>query len=111
MRFTGQRYHFLPLGDAMMPDGRVAHRLPPFEQRHFREFKVRAKNQFRNIRKPGKTPVITCSIASPILTRWNIAWALLLKRNKIKSGQMLADLRNIGQQYATFRWTLKTTGR
>jgi len=43
----------------MMPDGRAAHRLPPFEQRRSREFKVRTKNQFRNIRKPDKTPALT----------------------------------------------------
>jgi hypothetical protein len=39
----------------MMPDGRTAHRLPPFEQPRSREFKIRTKNQFRNIRKPDKT--------------------------------------------------------
>lgn len=108
MRFTGQRYRFLPPGDAMMPDGRVAHRLPPFEQRHFREFKVRAKNQFRNIRKPGKTPVITCSIARPILTRWNIVWALLLKRNRTnarRSVQHRATIRNFPVDAENY-WTL-----
>jgi len=38
----------------MMPDGAAAHRLPPFEQRRSREFKLRPKNQFPNIRKRDK---------------------------------------------------------
>ncbi|MFT4506726.1 hypothetical protein [Caballeronia sp. 15711] len=50
----------------MMPDGGAAHCLPPFEQCRSREFKLRTRNQFQNILKPGKTAYVRFPDTNPL---------------------------------------------
>ena len=59
-------YRFLPLGNAMMPNGGAAHRLPPFEQCRSREFKLLARNPFPIIRKPDKNARTRISDTNPL---------------------------------------------
>jgi len=79
----------LPLDNAMMPDGDAAHRLPPFEQRRSREFKLRAKNRLPAIRKPDKNARTCVSNTNPLEYRVGMT----VKMNKIKTGQTLAGRR------------------
>ena len=73
----------------MMPDGDAAHRLPQFEQRHSREFKLRAKNRLPAIRKPDKNARTCVSNTNPLEYRVGMT----VKMNKIKTGQTLAGRR------------------